>query len=294
MTSEIPPVVGNPVRRMGMVRVLRSHVLAATLAVWTLLATVVTGVVVVNIASVNRPFQPADVDAAVLGQAIGQWWVVTMVVGSTIASAVVSTLLVAGRREQSIVAMWQTSLVKPRQIVWGTAFVACAFVLLALVVTLPIPVMALVLGGTSVAQVAVGAAGAMVCGAVAALVAIAVTIRSRRIASALVCCLVILAVPFLATGVRHSTRSSQGNERNPDGVLVANPLVGVADAAALHATTRPNSTAGTAPLTHLQRAVRPFGSGVPAPWVQSLLGALVVGLVALVVAQLRLRRDPAR
>lgn len=291
MSAERPTVPGNPVRQLGMKRVLRSHVLAATLAVWVVVAVLVAVATLVDGAGATEPFRSPEVPARALGQALAQWWVVIMTLGAMVAAPIVVTWLVAGRHEQAVVGMWQTSLVRGSQIVRGTVTVAVMFVVLALLVTLPVPVAALASGGTSAAQLAVGAVGAVLCGTVAALVAMAVAVHGRRVSTTLVGCFALLMVPLGVTTVVHGMRATAPpSHHRADGALIANPLVGVADAAAPHAPMSPDATSGTAPLVRLRSTVRPIGSDVPDPWIQSLVGGIVVGCGAYVVAILRLRR----
>lgn len=280
---------GNPVRTLALLRVLRSNGIAAMLVVWTITVMAIVGAVLVHNTGVDRPFHPSDAAPALTGQAVAQWWIVALVVGTLVLVPVATALTTAGGREQSLLRSWRVTLVTTGEIVMGTWTAMLAFLVLAIILTLPAAGMSLAMGGTSAVQLAVGAAGAFVCGAAVAAVSLAITCTARRVSRALAVIYLLIIVVVGGTVVTHGLRSDTSDSHRGDVVLVVNPVAAVADAAAPRAATVTPSTAATAPLTHLRAIVQPSSFGDPV-WEQGLGVGFIVTILSLAIAWVRLRR----
>jgi hypothetical protein len=281
-------VVGRPVRRAALLRALRSNVVAAALIVWTIVVVGIGVAVLVQRTGADQPFHQGAARPAPVGAAIAQWWVLSIVSGMLVLAPFLTVFACAARDERARLDAWRSTLVGPSQVVSGLWRAQLALVLLALGLSLPVAGMSLALGGTSVAQLGVGLAGAFACGATASALALVLSCRSSgTFRPLLVVTLVIVAVvgvPVIVHGVREPGHS------RPDAVLVVNPLVGVADAAAPRATpTHASDSAARAPLTHLRALVEPSGGRVP-PWGWTTIGAVAVTGSSLIVARMRLGR----
>jgi hypothetical protein len=277
------------VRRAALLRSLRSNVVAAALIVWTIVIVGIGVAVLVQRTGADQPFHPGVARPAPVGAAIAQWWVLSIASGMLVLAPFLTVFACAARDERARLDAWRSTLVGPSQVVAGVWRAQLALVLLALGSSLPVAGMALALGGTSVAQLGVGLAGAFVCGSSASAVALALSCRSSgTFRPLLVATLVIVAVvgaPVVVHGLREPGRT------RPDAVLVVNPLVGVSDAAAPRATpTRAADSAARAPMAHLRALVEPAGGRVP-PWGWTTIGAVVVTGLSLLVARMRLGRQ---
>lgn len=284
-------VVGRPVRRAALLRSLRSNVVAAALAMWTVVVVGIAIAVLVQRTGADRPFHPGTEPAAPIGAAVAQWWVLTITAGMLVLAPYLTVVSCATRDERARLDAWRSTLVRPAQVVGGLWRTQLSLQLLALGLSLPIAGMALALGGTSVAQLGVGLAGAFLCGAATSALALAVSCRSsgtvRPLLALTVLLVAIVGIPVIVHGMREPGRS------RPDAVLVANPLVGIADAAAPRAApTRAPDSAARAPLTHLRANVEPTDGRIP-PWGWTSIGAVILIALSLVVARIRLGR-PSR
>ncbi len=197
-------VVGQPVRRMAMLRALRSNPVASVLAAWTIVSMGITVAVLVQRNGVDRPFRPGSTPPVTTGVAVAQWWVLTMVAGLLVVAPVLTVLTTAGRREQLLTDAWRSTLVTPWRVLTGQWSSLMALVLLVAALGLPPAGLALALGGTSAAQLGIGLAGAILAGSAAAAIALATSCRSRGLVRPLLVTLGLVAVltvgPFSCTG----------------------------------------------------------------------------------------------
>lgn len=286
-----PRVVGRPVQRAVLLRSLRSNVVAAALSLWTVLVVGISIAVLVQRTGADQPFHPGTAPPAPVGAAVAQWWVLTIVSGMLVLAPYLAVVSCAARDERARLDAWRSTLVRPGQVVGGLWRAQLALLLLALGLSLPVAGMALALGGTSFAQLGVGIGGAFLCGASASALALAVSCRSSGTVRPLLAMALLLAavvgIPVVVHGLRAPDHS------RPDAVLAANPLVGVAAAAAPRATPISSSdSAARAPLTHLRANVEPAGGQIP-PWGWTAIGAGIIAALSLVVARIRLGR-PSR
>lgn len=283
--------VGNPVRVAGLRRILRSNPVAAALAVWTIAIFALVVAVLVHHTGADRPFHASAANPKVVGRSVAQWWIVAQVVGICLLVPVVAALSLAGTTEQAMVQTWRSSLVTDRQVARGMYLTQLAFVVLAVLVVLPVGGLALALGGPSVVQLGVGELGVLATGAVVAAVSCAICGTARRVSSALVLTLLVVVVVIGGTAVWHGFRGGTSGRSDP--VLMANPLVATADAAAPRAVSPTGVTAAQAPLVHLRETVQPSEGGLP-PWSRTAIGGAALIMVSLGITMVRLRRIPRR
>lgn len=290
MTVDARPaeVVGNPVRRDLLLRALRSNTNATILAGWTALLTVIGTIVLINQLGLTRPFATGARAAEPVGRAVAQWWVVTITVGMCLFAPTTTVVACASQGERQRLQGWTMTLVRPWRVVTGIWQQQCALIALALVLALPVAGMALAAGGTSVAQLGVGLAGAALAGVATSALAAAVACRSdhvlRPLAATLAIVIALYAVPFAV----HQSRTPA----TADPVLLAVPVVAVADAAAPRASGAPTvAGAADAPLDHLAMNVADGPADLP-PWSSAAAGAVLATLLLLVVARFRIARPP--
>lgn len=283
--------IGNPVRVAGLKRILRSNPVAAALAVWTIAIMAIVVAVLLHHTGTDRPFHGSDVNPTVVGRSVAQWWIVTQMIGICILVPVVAALNLAGTTEQALVQTWRSSLVTDRQVARGMYLTQLACVVLAVIVVLPVGGLTLALGGSSVVQLGVGELGVLATGAVVAAVGCAISGTARRVSSALVLTLLVVVLVVGGTAVWHGFRGGTSGRSDP--VMMANPLVATADAAAPRAASPGGATAAQAPLAHLRDTVQPSGGGLP-PWARTAIGGAVLIVVSFGISVVRLRRIPRR
>lgn len=281
-------VIGNPVRRDLLLRALRSNTNATILGVWTILIAVVGSIVLIDQIGLSRPFDTGEQAAAPVGRALGQWWVVSITAGIGLFAAATTVVACAGRDERQRLQGWTMTLVRPWRVVLGIWQQQCALIALALVSALPVSGLALAAGGTSVAQLGVGFAGAAVVGMVVSALAAAVACRSQHVLRPLAATLAIVIAWYgLPLAVQQWRSPAAG-----DAVMVVVPVIAVADAAAPRAPAAPaDSGAADAPLDHLASNVAEVDGGV-APWGYAAAGAVLAIVVLLGVARIRIARPP--
>lgn len=291
-----PKSIGHPLLATDLRTRVRGAWGPALLTGWALLLAAVTSAVLLHLVGTDEPMKPSNVPADELGRSLGQWWVLATTVGLSLLGAAAAVPSLAGRRDQHTFATWDTSLLRPRHLVGGAAGGMVAFVTLGAVVALPVGVLAWRLGGAPLALLAVGLGGAWAAGLSAGCVALAASAFFRNTKRATVATAVVGLVLFLGTTTWHATIHDRRAMGRTDVVLLANPVVAVADAAGATqgAETRPPAAdASDAPLEHLQQTVRRGNAhaGPSAPWILSAGSAAGLALLSLLGATWRVGRD---
>lgn len=287
-----PGAIGQPVRRMALLRSLRSNIVASMLTVWTVVTMGVTIAVLVQRNGMDRPFRVGAATPAETGVAIAQWWVLTIAAGMLVLAPALTAAMFAGRREQRFTGAWRSTLVGPRRVLTGQWGTALATVLLAGILAVPPAGLALALGGTTAAQLLIGFGGMVLVGAAASAVALAFSCRSKGLVRPLLLTYLVLAAFTIGPFVVHGLHPDPNVAADHTGLAVS-PLVGIADAAAPHSSIDlTHATAADAPLTHLRATSESGDRGVPI-WAATLIGAGLVTVLALLVGRWRLRRPTA-
>ncbi len=296
-------VVGNPVRRDALLRSLRSNGNAVILAVWSALVAAVGIAVLVDRIGLGNPFRAGAVNADMVGASLGQWWIVTVTIGTILVAVVLAAVGCAAAGERHRLQAWSATLVGPWRITMGIWRAQLALILLALVLALPVGGVAVAMGGTTPRQCGIALLAAAIGGASASASTIALACRAKRVIAPLVTSLVIIAGVFVVPYASHVAR----DRPTGDPAMAVVPVVGAADAVA--PLPAPPSRFGTdcadeacgwnaanaadAPLDGLRSTVRPWSGQMP-PWGWTTIGAFAVTIVALFVTRLRIARPPRR
>lgn len=280
--------VGRPALRATLLRSLRSNVVATALALWAIGVAGIGITVLIQNTGTDRPFHSGSTSAPELGATLAQWWVLSIVGGMCVLAPVLAVHACAATGERGRLESWRSTLVGPSRVVGGLWQAQLAVLLLALTMSFPVAGTALALGGTSIAQLGVGLAAAFLCGATWSALAIAVSCRSTSVVRPLILCTLLVALvlggPVAVHGFRATSRHAA------DATLLANPLVGAADAAAPRVHRAPNTrSAASAPLDHLMDMVEPQTGRFP-PWGWTAIGATVILAMSLTTSRLRIAR----
>ena len=300
MTVPVRPheVVGNPVRRERLLRALRSNTNATILGVWTGLVALAGILVLANQVGLSHPFDAPNAAGDNLGAALGQWWIVTITVGSMLLAVTLTAFACAAAGEHDRIQAWSTTLVRPWRVALGIWQSQLALLALGLVLAFPVAGIALASGGTTLRQAGVGLAGAAVAGATCSAITIAVACRARRVIAPLVISLLFVVAIVAGPYAAHVAR----NRPAGDPVMAIMPLVGVADAVAplpqpamrfcaFHGCDWEATDSSDAPLHGLRATVQPWSGGIPA-WGWTAGGAVIVTLLSLLIARFRIARPP--
>ncbi len=301
-------VIGNPVRRTTLLRMLRSTTNVVLLVVWTSLIVALGIVVLVHSTGTGGPLHPGLNYHDFFGATLAQWWIVGLVVGLSL-MAIASTVLTCGANDEARrIASWSQTLLSPGQVARGIWSAQAAFLLLCLVAALPVAAIALASGGTSVTQLVVGAAGAFVTAITMSALALAVSCRARRLWRPMIIMMVAWAVLLAGPLAAHQTFENQTPPGDP--ILLLSPLTGVADAAAplAHPAIRfgaaipcfepcvePGPTnfdtknPAVAPLDNLRAGAQWPNAAIPT-WAWTAGGSLFVLVLSLSIARFRIAR----
>ena len=294
---ERPRAIGRPIASIGLRTRLRGVLGPAVVVGWLVLLGALTVAVWLHQTGTDQPFRQPGTHPAVIGRAVGQWWIIGTTVGMLALVPAVAAGCIAGARERHSLAPWRVSLLRPRGIVGGHLLTCAGFLTLLAVVATPIAALAWGLGGIGPAELGAGLACSVLTGIVVACVALAVSSLARRTATALLCTYLLLGLVVGGSAIFHAADDRSAGSP-VDAVLLANPVVAGADAAV--STTGhhgvPQAAAADAPIDHLARLVHrahdaagPFGSA----WPITLLGGALLALLALVVADVGVRRQHA-
>ena len=290
--------VGRPIASIGLRTRMRGVVGPVVVVVWLVVLGAITSAVWLHVTGTDQPFRQPATDPAAIGRAIGQWWIIATTVGVLVLVPIIAAGCIAGAREHHSLAPWRVSLLRPRSIVGGHLITCVAFVLLLAAVATPIAALAWGLGGIGPAELGAGLGCSVLTGLVVACVALAVSSLTRRTATALLCTYLLLGLLVGGSAVLHAA-SDRSDGRPVDAVLLANPVVAGADAAASTTGHRgaPRAAAADAPIDHLSRLVH-RGNHAAGPfdaaWPTTLAAAALLALLALLVADLGVRRQRAR
>lgn len=291
-----PKPVGHPLLATDLRARVRGSWGPALLTGWALVLAATTSAVLLHLVGTDEPMKPGPIPADELGRTLGQWWVLTTTVGLSLLGAATAAPGLAGRREQHTFTTWDTSLLRPRHLVLGPAAGMVAFVTLGAIVALPVGVLAWRLGGAPLALLAAGLGGAWAAGLLAGCIALAASACVASTRRAVVTTAVVLGLLFVGTAVLHAVVHDRRGTAGTDAVLLANPVVAVADAAGATqgaAAEPPTADASDAPLEHLQQTVRRGSThaGPLSPWLLSAASAGALALLSLVGATWRVGRD---
>ena len=139
---------------------------------------------------------------------------------------------VAGERERQTLVPLQVTLLKPRSIVLGKLLASLAFVLLLLVATLPLISVSLIIGGVGLPEVVRAMGILLLTGVLLAAISVCVSTLLRRVQAATVVSYGLTFVLLFGTALAYGAQliiTRQGVQSQPQGILMLNPIVAVAD-----------------------------------------------------------------
>ncbi len=232
----------------------------------------------------------AATQTASIGRTIFQWVVffLTLLVFFIVPALTAGTI--AGERERQTLVPLQVSLLKPRSIVLGKLGAAVAFLVLLLVASLPLLTMAFVIGGVTIAQVVAAVAAVLAIGLVLAALSVACSAWFARVQTATVAAyaLVLLLVGgsfvvYVGGGIVDKAR---GNDpaHPPRAVLVANPIMAVADVVADR---RAGPLSVDSPFNNLRNIGNRTGEKRLWPAAFAVLAVLAIGSLTAAARRLR-------
>lgn len=165
---------------------------------------------------------------------------------------------IAGERERDTLVPLQVTLLRPWRIVVGKVVAGVAFLVLLLVASLPIVMLAYLLGGISFGQILVGTAAVGFLGAVVACVGVAASARARRSQTATVQAYLVVFLMVVGPVMASAAWAIVNGPRNVDGpppavLVVPEPFLFVAGVVGGQESAITGGNVG--PLTGLAEAV---------------------------------------
>lgn len=244
---------------------------------------------------------PAATQTAEIGRTIFQWVVFFLSLLLLFIVPAITAGSLAGERERDTLVPLQVSLLTPRSILAGKVGASIAFLAVLVLATLPFLVVAFVIGGVTVGQVAAAGASTLALCVLLAVVCVACSAFFGRVQTATVAAYGAVALlvggsffVFAAAGIVDRARGPDPADP-PVSILAPNPLVAVADAVADDAPGSPVDTplSGLRDLSHREDAGR-AGKGGPPFWLTAFATQAGIAAAAAVVAIRRLRAPSER
>jgi len=170
-----------------------------------------------------------------IGRGIYEWTLFAMLMLMLLIIPAQAAGAIAGERERQTLIPLQVTLLSPRRILVGKVTASVAFLVLLVVAALPLLAVGYLVGGVTIGDILVGAAAVLFCGLVVAGMCISISTYVRRVQAATVLCYTLVLALSVGTlllfGALAILDSSRGSDRAdpPNAVLLANPLVTVAD-----------------------------------------------------------------